>query len=114
MKPLVGLVAVALALTGCSLGIGHEKVLDWPEMRIEVNKVDSHVVWKECTKVISPLVLPAACAVFYMAERRCVIWVAEGDDLGLEHEMLHCQGYDHIGATQMKNMLERSRKVGGG
>ena len=52
-----------------------------------------------------------ACAEFDLARGTCDIWLSESfaPRKVIEHERLHCQGYDHVGASGMRDFLTRYR-----
>ena len=52
--------------------------------------------------------LPLACAEFNLVARRCDIWLSQSfaPRAIVEHERMHCAGYDHVGSTNMKRFLE--------
>jgi hypothetical protein len=47
--------------------------------------------------------------------RRCDIWLSESfaPRSIVEHERLHCRGYDHVGATTMRDFLARYQAATG-
>lgn len=99
---------LAGALGACS-AIGHEKVEGWPELRIVEHYVPAEAMLGRCRKYVGFGSLPLACAEFNLAARRCDIWLSEGfaPRAVLEHERLHCRGYDHVGATNMRDLFAR-------
>jgi hypothetical protein len=55
--------------------------------------------------------VPLACAEFNLALGTCDIWLSDSfaPRAVLEHERLHCRGYDHVGETAMRDFLTRYR-----
>ena len=104
---LFPLVAASAACTS----IGHEKVEGWPELEIFEHRVSSDEMYQRCSKYVAFGMLPMACAEFNLATRRCDIWLVK--DFApkniVEHERLHCLGYDHVGETAMRDFLTRYR-----
>ena len=53
---------------------------------------------------------PDACAEFDFVRKRCDLWFSADfppSQAMVEHERLHCQGYDHLGMRTMAGILER-------
>jgi hypothetical protein len=98
-----------LALSACTV-VGHEKVQSWPQMEIVEHHVPHAVMRERCAKYVGFGMTPEACAEFDFAGNRCHLWFSADfppNRWMLEHERLHCQGYDHIGMTTMAEMLAR-------
>ena len=106
--------ALAAASAACST-VGHEKVADWPELRIYEHRVSAGEMYERCSKYVAFGMLPMACAEFNLATRRCDIWLIEGFAPRniVEHERLHCQGHDHVGETALRDFLQRYRAATG-
>jgi hypothetical protein len=100
-----------IAATAACTSIGHEKVEGWPELEIIERRVSSDEMYQRCSKYVAFGMLPMACAEFNLATRRCEIWLVK--DFApkniVEHERLHCLGYDHVGETAMRDFLTRYR-----
>jgi len=105
------LAAVFVATSAACTSIGHEKVEGWPELEIIEHRVSSDEMYQRCSKYVAFGMLPMACAEFNLATRRCDIWLVK--DFApkniVEHERLHCLGYDHVGETAMRDFLVRYR-----
>ncbi len=105
------LVFLALVLSACTV-VGHEKVQGWPKMEIVSHYVPNDELNERCARYVGFGMLPEACAEFDFKANRCDIWFS-ADFLPtasmVEHERLHCQGYDHIGQSTMAEMLARYR-----
>ena len=101
---------LAAACAACT-SVGHEKVADWPELRIYEHHVSAGEMYERCSKYVAFGMLPMACAEFNLATRRCDIWLIEGfaPRSIVEHERLHCRGHDHVGETAMRDFLLRYR-----
>lgn len=105
------LLLLALALSACTL-VGHRKVAGWPEMQIVEHYVPNAEMRERCAKYVGFGMSPAACAEFSLAENRCDVWYSADFPPTrsiVEHERLHCQGYDHIGGTTLQGLLNRYR-----
>ena len=107
------LAALVLA-GGCSV-IGHERVEGWPELEIVEHRVPADEMAERCRKYAGFGGLPLACAEFNLAARRCDIWLSKSfaPQSLVEHERLHCAGYDHVGSTNMQRYLAHHRAAGG-
>ena len=109
------IVLLAAASAACST-VGHEKVEGWPELMIVEHHVPAGDMYERCRKYVAFGMLPMACAEFNLATRRCDIWYIEGFSprAVVEHERLHCRGYDHVGETGMRDFLVRYQAAVGG
>jgi hypothetical protein len=105
---LVGLLA------GCST-MNHERVEGWPELRIVEHRVPADEMMQRCRKYAGFGAVPLACAEFNLAAGRCDIWLSErfAPDPIVEHERLHCRGYDHVGSSGMREFLARWQAASG-
>ena len=98
-----------LLFLGACTTIGHEKVEDWPQLAVHEHYVPHHVMRDRCVKYTSWGMSPEACAEFNLVERRCDIWFSADfppPKAFIEHERLHCAGYDHTGETNMRAFLQ--------
>ncbi len=109
------LVLLAAFLPACATIDRHERVEGWPELRIVEHHVPAEVMLERCRKYAGFGSVPLACAEFNLALGRCDIWLSESfAPSGLvEHERLHCRGYDHVGATNMRDFLARYQAASG-
>lgn len=65
-----------------------------------------------CAPYVGFGMLPEACAEIDLAAKRCDLWFSNEfrpSSAILAHEREHCEGYDHIGQTQIADMLKRWR-----
>lgn len=77
---------------------------DWPILKKETHIVTTDVVKKHCPAIWIPKI--AACTTVYFQSKLCVTWYVKGwekDKEVIEHEDKHCQGYDHVGSTQLRD-----------
>lgn len=74
-------------------------------MAVVEEKVSFDEVQEQCRRFVGWGQWPMACAVFYFQSARCHIFYAF--DWALEHERMHCLGYDHPGDTSMREALQR-------
>jgi hypothetical protein len=108
LAALVAAAAAGAAAAGCA-GIGHEKVAGWPRLVVVEHYVPHAEMRSRCSRYVVRFgARPLACAQFDFAAGRCDIWYSA--ELGrrpdlIEHERLHCAGYDHPGEQAMKRML---------
>jgi hypothetical protein len=105
---------MAMLVTACST-MDHERVEGWPELQIVEHHVPAPAMLERCRKYAGFGSVPLACAEFNLVARRCDIWLSEGFALSaiVEHERLHCRGYDHVGATNMRDFLARYQAATG-
>lgn len=113
MKSLCAALLVALS-SACASIIGHEKVAGWPQLAVYEHYVPHAQMRERCARYVGFGSLPVACAQFRLAERRCDIWYSAdfppSRDI-IEHERLHCAGYDHVGETKLRDLLARHAQV---
>ncbi len=103
------MVFLAMVLSACTI-VGHEKVLGWPRMDIVAHYVPAEEMRNRCAPYVGYGMLPDACAEFNFAANRCDMWFSADfppPASVVEHEELHCKGYDHIGQRTMAEMLSR-------
>jgi hypothetical protein len=104
---LLFLFPLFLSLGACT-SIGHEKVEGWPELTVVEHYVPHHVMRDRCVKYTPFGSSPEACAEFNLAEKRCDLWFSADfppPKAFIQHERMHCAGYDHVGETNMRNFL---------
>src|SRR5688572_29565577 len=108
------LAVLAALAAGCAT-MDHERVEGWPELQIVEHYVPVDEMRARCRKYVGFGALPLACAEFNLAARRCDIWLSRSfaPRSIVEHEWLHCRGYDHVGATNMRDLLERYQAASG-
>jgi hypothetical protein len=109
------LALLAMLLSACAV-IGHERVEGWPQLDIVEHYVPEAQMRDRCGQYTGFGTLPQACAEFDLSTRRCDIWFSAdfppNRDI-VEHERLHCRGYDHIGASTMRSILARHQGENG-
>jgi hypothetical protein len=112
MRPALAILAALIA--GCST-MDHERVEGWPELQIVEHYVPAEEMRARCRKYVGLGSVPLACAEFNLVARRCDIWLSRSfAPRGIvEHERLHCRGYDHVGATNMRDFLARYQAAAG-
>lgn len=101
------LTPIFFLLASCS-AIDHKRVEGWPELAIVEHRVPAEEMMSRCQKYTGAASLPLACAEFNLVARRCDIWLSQSfaPRAIVEHERLHCAGYDHLGSTYMQRFLE--------
>ena len=107
------LTPIFVFLASCAV-IDHQRVEGWPELQIVENRVPAEEMVSRCQKYTGAASLPLACAEFNLNARRCDIWLSESfaPRAIVEHERLHCAGYDHVGSTNMQRFLATYRAAG--
>ena len=99
---------VSLLQAACTPIDTHEPVADWPILTVYEHYVPHHVMRDRCAKYTAFGSSPEACAEFNLVERRCDLWFSADFPpmkAVIEHERLHCEGYDHVGSTNMRDFL---------
>ena len=102
-----GLALLAALLAGCT-AIGHERVEGWPALEIVEHYVPHHEMRDRCVRYTGFGMSPEACAEFDLVHRKCHIWFSADfppQPFIVEHERLHCAGYDHVGSKAMAGWL---------
>jgi hypothetical protein len=100
-------ILLAVLLSACTI-VGHEKVAGWPALQMVEHYVPHSEMRERCVQYTGFGMSPEACAEFDLVRRRCDIWYSADFPPGpeiIEHERLHCQGYDHIGGTTLAQIL---------
>ena len=102
--------ALALLLSGCTV-VGHQRVEGWPALKVALHVVPMNVMRDRCAKYVPPLFSPDGCAEFDLRAGTCNIWIADGpnNQSHVEHELLHCVGYDHPAGGTLRKALEAYR-----
>ena len=98
----------AALVAGCST-IDHQRVEGWPALEIIEHRVPHAEMRDRCSRYVGFGMAPEACAEFDLAARKCHIWYSADfppQRFIVQHERLHCAGYDHIGSTGMKRLLQ--------
>jgi hypothetical protein len=106
-----GAVLLALMLQACTI-VGHQQVQGWPQLAVVEHYVPELQLRERCVKYVAFGMSPQACAEFDFAARRCDLWFSADfppTQSMVEHERLHCQGYDHVGMSTMQDILARYR-----
>jgi hypothetical protein len=101
------LALLAALLGGCTT-IAHEKVEGWPQLRIVEHYVPHAQMRDRCARYVGFGMSPEACAEFDLAAGTCHIWFSADfppQRFIVQHERLHCAGYDHVGSTGMQRYL---------
>ena len=103
-----------LMLAGCTV-VGHQRTEGWPQLKVTEHYVANATMRDKCAKYVAFGVSPLACAEFNLRAGTCDIWFSADfppPHTVIEHERMHCQGYDHIGGSTMRNAL-RAIRTGG-
>jgi hypothetical protein len=101
------LIVFLFFFAGCTV-VGHERVEGWPALEIVEHHVPHHVMRDRCMRYAPPGMSPEACAEFDFGANQCHIWFSADfppPQAFVEHERLHCQGFDHAGETVMERAL---------
>jgi hypothetical protein len=109
MKRSAVFLLLALGFQGCTI-VGHERVAGWPQLAVYEHYVPEAQLRDRCSQYVGFGMSPQACAEFDFSRSRCDLWFsAEFPPTRsmIEHERLHCQGYDHVGMRTMEGLLAR-------
>lgn len=104
--------AYLLTLVSCSLIDTHKRVEGWPILRLVEHYVPDSVMKERCAKYVPFGFMPEACAEFYFAQGECHVWYSADyppTHYVMQHERLHCQGYDHVGSTNLRDVLNSAK-----
>jgi hypothetical protein len=105
------LIAALLSLSSAACAtIGHQKVEGWPALEVVEHYVPHARMRERCARYAGFGTTPLACAEFHFAARQCHIWFSADFPPSrgvIDHERLHCAGYDHVGESTMKELLAR-------
>lgn len=96
-----------LAATGCAGIDTHTVTAGWPDLAPIEHHVSNAAMRERCGIYLPVWSSPEGCAVFKFQDHECHIYVSSDfpRPTVLEHERLHCKGYDHIGSDDMQKML---------
>jgi hypothetical protein len=102
---------LAVALCGCAAMDESVRVPGWPELKVVEHELPFSEVYRACHPYIGPLEAPLACTVYYLDDGEAHIYVVKGLKFGpiIEHERLHAAGYDHVGSSNLRDLLARWR-----
>jgi len=100
------LLLICLLITSCSTW--HPQVENFPKLKIQVHEVDGFLeLQRSCgyaqlplwQKLMGGFVL--GCSFWDIRKETCEIYIPKnGPDWILEHELKHCDGYDHDGTME--------------
>ena len=99
---------LAALLAGCTTIDSHERVEGWPKLEIVEHYVPHAEMRDRCVKYVGFGMSPEACAEFDLVARKCHIWFSADfppTRAIVEHERLHCRGFEHIGENAMSGFL---------
>jgi hypothetical protein len=102
-------IVLALLATACTV-VGHTKVRGWPELKVVEHHVPEAQMRDRCARYMGFGTSPQACTEFYLKLGQCHIWFSADFPPPrhvVEHERLHCRGYDHIGGSTMQALADR-------
>lgn len=97
MKSKIVATLIFVSLSACSM-TPHTKVNGLEGMHITRKVVEPGEIWSECQDAANANIFmwPLACARIRFAEHTCVrITATNSTPETIEHEELHCQGFDH-------------------
>ena len=108
-RAVCGLGAIVLiGVSGCSVIDGHQRVADWPELKVLEHHVSNQEMRDRCSPYVGFGMSPMGCTLFFLDQREAHIYVSKDfpSQPALEHERLHAAGYDHVGSVSMQGILK--------
>jgi hypothetical protein len=111
-KPTFAALLLVMALGACTIVNEHRAPpADWPELTVTINETSFKETQDKCgwNVVAAVLIGPMfGCAYVNFDQMKCdvYLWL----NAVLEHELLHCKGYDHIGSTALADYWEQWKK----
>lgn len=101
--------ALLFMLAGCAtiVDVNRAPPADWPALDVVVQRTTEEVVRKACSR--TTLIAAYGCTVVRLENNKCYIFLATDDPATLEHERLHCLGYDHVGDSFLRDMWARHK-----
>jgi len=107
-KPVFIALLLVMALGACTAINVHQKPpSDWPKLNVSIHKVGFRELQKICggSYAIGLLTQYMGCAWIYFEKGTCEVYYAADDKDSathvIEHEVMHCEGYDHIGSSAL-------------
>lgn len=92
-----------MIISGCTaINIHKAPPHDWPKLEMTVTKLGFMELQSVCEASI--LMQRFACANINFDTMTCKVYYFSDDEYGklaLEHEEMHCLGYDHIGSSEL-------------
>lgn len=108
---MFGRALIALMLAGCSSIDYTRRVEGWPVLAAKIDYVSEDEMQTRCGKYSMWLEQALACAEFYLDKGVCQVWLTESTRWAKEHELAHCDGYDHVGGESMRTMLQQWKET---
>jgi len=97
-----------LALAACT-ALGHQRAEGWPRLKVTEHYVSNAVMRDRCARYTAFGMSPVACSEFNLVAGTCDIWFSADfppPAAVAEHERMHCEGYDHLGGSTMKQAVQ--------
>jgi hypothetical protein len=100
--------AVVMGLSGCAVMDAHQRVAEWPELKVVEHHVSNQEMRDRCVPYVGFGMSPMGCTLFFLDQREAHIYVSKDfpSQPTLEHERLHAAGYDHVGSGSMQAILK--------
>lgn len=98
-----------LLLSGCAtvIDLQSKPPNDWPELEVRVVRATQAEAIDACKLSVSFADVVRGCAIANFYIGRCYIFLVSDDPSILEHEKLHCIGYDHPGESVMRDSWQK-------
>ena len=104
------LTPLLLLFSACtSIDYGNH-VAGWPTLREEIHVVSTNEMHAACSKYDGFMMVALACSEYYLDDGICKIWVTDGGGWAEKHERGHCEGYDHQGSNELRDIFVKWKK----
>lgn len=94
---------IFLALVGCGAIDAHKAPpKGWPDLQVIEHFVPHAEMRDKCSKYVPWYASAEACAEWHFDKDECHIWFSKDfppQQWVIEHERMHCAGYDHVDST---------------
>jgi hypothetical protein len=103
-----------LLACACAPVLEERKVDGWPALAVREHYVSHAEMRDRCTKYASFGGMAQACAEYDFRKATCDIWYSADFPPSrqiVEHERLHCQGYDHRDSDYMQGLVARWNRL---
>jgi len=111
-RAVLGFTVFILAdFSGCTTIDSHNRVPDWPDLKVLEHHVSNKEMRDRCVPYMGPWMSPMGCTLFFFDLGEAHIYVSKEfpSQSVLEHERLHAAGYEHAGSVSMQALLNKQK-----